>query len=375
MAAFLPVLSLFSGAGGLDLGFEQAGFCPLLAIDISAAAVETYNANRSPYREIARTADLGAVKPETVLAWWESTTSKGVRPVGIIGGPPCQAFSRSNAFKLDGDPRGTLPLAYAKILRAFNERYQVDFFVFENVTGLSYKAHSPALAAFQSEFASAGFWTAPPIYLDAADFGVPQRRRRMFIAGFHAERFRGIAFNPPEGGGTPKTVRDAIGGLPEPLYFSRTKRPSHAGLHPNHWCMRPRSPKFMTDGALIAGDHAARSFRRLRWNAPSWTVAYGHREVHVHPDGKRRLSVYEAMLLQGFPRERYELKGTLSQQIQLVSDAVPPPLAYRLAQCIRETIEGYQPLPLANVQSSDNGHAAQFGLWGVQIAAPRSTSA
>ena len=81
-----------------------------------------------------------------------------------------------------------------------------------------------------------------------------------------------------------------------------------------------------------------RPFRVLEWGKPSWTVAYGHREVHIHPSGKRRLSIYEAMLLQGF-RPDYVLGGNLSDQIRLVSDAVPPPLARALAESILKALK------------------------------------
>lgn len=79
----------------------------------------------------------------------------------------------------------------------------------------------------------------------------------------------------------------------------------------------------------------------LAWDKPSCTVAYGNREVHVHPTGTRRLSVYEAMLLQGFPPS-YKLTGTLSDQIRQISDAVPPPLAKSLAQSIYSFLEANQ---------------------------------
>ena len=101
--------------------------------------------------------------------------------------------------------------------------------------------------------------------------------------------------------------------------------------------MQPRSPRF-TNGTLKEGQITGRPFRVLSWDKPSWTVAYGHREVHVHPSGKRRLSVYEAMMLQGFP-EDYELKGTLSDQIRMVSDAVSPPVAFALAKAILRTLD------------------------------------
>ena len=85
-------------------------------------------------------------------------------------------------------------------------------------------------------------------------------------------------------------------------------------------------------------DQTGRSFRRLKWDQPSPTVAYGHREIHVHPSGRRRLSIYEAMLLQGFPDE-FVLEGNLSAQVEQVSNAVPPPLARSLATAIKEALQ------------------------------------
>ena len=96
--------------------------------------------------------------------------------------------------------------------------------------------------------------------------------------------------------------------------------------------MNPKSPRFF-NGSLSEGYVSGRSFKTLAWNAPSITAAYGHREVHVHPNGRRRLSVFEAMKLQGFP-DAYVLDGTLSAQIDQVSEAVPPPLAEAVAKSI-----------------------------------------
>jgi DNA (cytosine-5)-methyltransferase 1 len=97
--------------------------------------------------------------------------------------------------------------------------------------------------------------------------------------------------------------------------------------------MKPKSIRFTQEGMLVPGNGSHRSFKTLAWDQPSITVAYGHREVHVHPDCKRRLSVYEAMLLQGFPKS-YELLGTLSSQITQVSEAVPPKMAEAVADAI-----------------------------------------
>src|SRR5262249_15095585 len=98
--------------------------------------------------------------------------------------------------------------------------------------------------------------------------------------------------------------------------------------------MNPRSPKFVNHS-----DTQGRSFRRLKWDKPSFTVAYGNREIHVHPEGNRRLSILEAMLLQGFP-ESYKLVGSLTEQVIQVSDAVPPPLASAIASSIKEQLYG-----------------------------------
>jgi len=125
--------------------------------------------------------------------------------------------------------------------------------------------------------------------------------------------------------------------LPEPQYFERNINPSDLNEHPNHWTMQPRSKKF--ENSLPPNmKHSTRSFRRLVWEEPSYTVAYGHNEIHIHPNGQRRLSIYEAMLLQGFPKgyEGYQLCGNFSEQVTLVSDAVPPPLAANLARSVRE---------------------------------------
>lgn len=366
----LPVLSLFSGPGGLDLGFEQEGFEPLLSLDIDPAAVETYNWNRPRLQAPARRADLAGTDPGSIIDWWGEKAGEDVRPVGIIGGPPCQSFSVSNVYKLKDDPRAQLPLAYAGILRAFNERCGLEFFLFENVAGLGNAAHSSSLDVFMQKFQSSGF-DVKSFYLDAVRFGVPQYRNRMFIVGFNSKLNKLPDFVPPAGDDRRVKVGETIAQLAEPMRFSRQRKPTDAGLHPNHWCMNPRSEKFR-NGALRSGEMLGRSFRMLDWDAPSWTVAYGHREVHVHPDGHRRLSVFEAMLLQGFP-SNYELRGTLSEQIRQVSDAVPPALAKALATSISKTIGHYEPSLDAKSQERDRGQAGQSGLAGVQTVAPRST--
>lgn len=202
--------------------------------------------------------------------------------------------------------------------------------------GLTHVAHSAQLAEFKKLFSKAGFWIFEG-QLNAYDFGVPQVRNRLFIVGFNQNKYPRILFEFPRAirGGV-RTVRQAIGSFPKPVFFEDADPDKALPFHSNHWCMTPRSSRF-TDGSLKENLTNGRSFRVLNWKRPSWTVAYGHREVHVHPNRRRRLSVYEAMRLQGFP-SGYRFWGTLSDQFRMVSDAVPPPLAYGLARAVRATI-------------------------------------
>ncbi|MCA9730577.1 DNA cytosine methyltransferase [candidate division KSB1 bacterium] len=325
----LTLLSLFCGPGGLDQGFKDANFLTELAFDIDQEAVNTFRANHLASRAYVR--DI------TQLSLNELDNLYGgiFSPDGVIGGPPCQSFSFSNVHQSDDDPRHKLPESYAALLKRLNERHPLSFFLFENVLGLLGKKHKYKYELFKKLFQEAGF-TIYEQTLDAKNYGVPQERPRIFIVGINYRKHPNKKWVPPQPENVVKTVRETIGNLPEPVYFKKGLNPDEFPIHPNHWCLVPKSDKFKS-GNLKEGQMIGRSFRTLWWDKPSWTVAYGHREVHVHPNGHRRLSIYEAMLLQTFP-ENYRLTGTLSAQIRLVSEAVPVILAWRIAQSIRESL-------------------------------------
>lgn len=324
------ILSFFCGPGGMDLGFEQAGFSVALALDRSSEAITTYNANR-PGREQGKVADIAALTMPTL----DKLAGGEARPIGIVAGPPCQSFSQANHFRSVDDPRHHLTLKLARIVGRLSARSPVDFIVIENVPALADERHREHLDPALAELRKAGFELHQRV-LDASDYGVPQARERLFIVGLNANSLgdRAWAWPRRRGSGTPEpTVRGAIEDLPEPVHFERGLDSSQFPVHENHWCMSPKSPKFRRAGALKPGRSGQRSFKTLEWDKPSLTVAYGHREVHIHPDCHRRLSVFEAMRLQGFP-DSYALKGTLSSQITQVSEAVPPPLACAIARSI-----------------------------------------
>lgn len=327
------LLSLFCGAGGLDLGFERAGFEVGLAFDKKADSVSSYNHNRS-IPSHAFCADVN----DLTLGALDKAWGKKFAPTGVIGGPPCQSFSQANRSITNEDPRHQLPLVYARLLKGLNARKPVKFFVMENVKGLRSGLHSHRLAEFKAALQDAGFSVSEHL-LNSSNYGTPQNRERLFLVGLNNKLFGQAQWSVPTFTTTSPEqvwVKAVLDGLPEPVHFSKDADPGSFPHHRNHWCMVPKSPRF-ANGSLKTGDSSRRSFKTLGWLKPSITVAYGHREVHVHPGGHRRLSIYEAMLLQGFPHS-YELLGSLSSQIDQISEAVPPPMAEAVAQSVAALI-------------------------------------
>ena len=324
------LVSIFCGAGGLDLGFEQSGFSVPAAYDIRESSIESYNANRG-HDSAGHVAD---VRHLTVNEIHANVGRLEFSPIGLIGGPPCQSFSGANTVDRDDDPRHSLPDQYTRLVRELNARSPLHFFAFENVMGLIGPKHAHVFEKLKLELGRA--FNLTETVLDAHDYGLPQRRRRVIVVGFNKSIYGKLSWVPPEVQDGRATVRDAIGELPEPVHFERGLSESAIPFHPNHWCMKPKSAKFM-NGRMSVGSKNRRCFKVLSWHEPSPTVAYGNREVHVHPGQHRRLSVLEAMRLQGFP-DNYVLKGTLSAQITQVSEAVPPPLAAVIARSIKEQL-------------------------------------
>lgn len=320
-------LSLFSGCGGLDLGFEQAGFSTGLSYDIREWSIASWNGNR-PDRSVGRVFNITDLTLDKLDEHYGST----FLPTSVVGGPPCQSFTNANSNKRDDDPRTALVARYFDIALDLHRRSPLDFVVMENVRELASARYKHILFDQIQRLDAAGFRSRIEV-LDAQYFGVPQARKRLFLIALNKNEFGNLKWQPPIPSVEVLTVADAIKDLPDPTYFSRGLSADQITHHPNHWCMVPKSSKFGSD-ALKPGKSFGRSFKMLDWNRPSFTVSYGNREVHVHPSGKRRLSVYEAMLLQGFPRD-FVLSGTLSSQITQVSEAVPPPLAYAIADSIK----------------------------------------
>jgi len=324
----LKVVSLFSGAGGLDLGFKQAGYNIALAIDYCEKAIKTHSVNQlSDKAIIADIKDIGALGVAKLIAQEIPHGSK----IGIIGGPPCQGFSHANTNSHTDDPRNQLATIYMEIVGILCASHDVSFVLMENVKGLTSEKHILTFQELKQNLIGNGFKTYSS-ELNSVNFGVPQTRKRVFLIGLNNSHEGNFEF--PEPNTKIKTVRDVIGELPEPAYYRREITVSDIPHHPNHWTMRPKSKRFKTKDF---NNRLSRCFRKVEWDKPSQTIAFGNREIFVHPRGHRRLSIFEAMLLQGFPKY-FQLIGNLSSQVTQISNAVPPPVAKAIAKRIKLSI-------------------------------------
>ena len=203
-------IDLFCGAGGMSLGFEQAGFDVALALDNDPTHLESYSAN-FPRCNTGR-ADISKIKGKDIL----SRAKLAKRDIHVLfGGPPCQGFSLIGKRRID-DPRNGLIYHFARLVRELKPLY----FVMENVEGIVLGKASEILQSFLRRVKRTGYDVVDPIQLlDASNFGVPQRRRRVFVLGYQrglvAPRYpEPTSVNNGNGKINSPCVWDAIGDLP-----------------------------------------------------------------------------------------------------------------------------------------------------------------
>ena len=191
-------LDLFCGAGGLSCGFESAGYDVLAGIDFWKDALVTYSANHRHSQAIQ--ADMKTLDPEDIMA------KIGCRTVDVIcGGPPCQGFSIAGKRIVD-DERNTLYKSFVRFVAAFSPKA----FVMENVPNILSIGAGVVREAILSDFKKLGYTVSYQI-LNAADYGVPQARRRAFFVGLKNTEFK----FPSKRADTPISIKDAISDLPE----------------------------------------------------------------------------------------------------------------------------------------------------------------
>lgn len=320
-------VGLFVGGGGLDLGFHQAGFRLLAATDVDPVAERTHQKNWPgvPFiRSDIRTLSVGEIEDAT----------QGRRPDVIIGGPPCQGFS-TLGDRLSSDPRNDLVDAFIRIV----EGLRPQAIVVENVRAIVTEYKGSYRDYILSRFEAIGYNMRCEV-LDAADYGVPQHRRRAFFVGFSDPRIEYSFPSPTHGPDLQpyETVGAAIGDLQQ---LGPESAPNHLPL--KHTEKVVRRYQFIPEGGMLPPpselpkelrrDNFGSTYKRLHRDRPSLTIVPGNNALPVHPVLDRSLTPREAARIQTFPDD-YVFEGDRRSQCILVGNAVPPKLGRVLAESI-----------------------------------------
>jgi DNA (cytosine-5)-methyltransferase 1 len=302
----MRVLSLFSGAGGMDLGFQRAGHEIVWANDFDRNAVETYRANLGGQIVCGDIRDVHLQDlPDAEI---------------VVGGFPCQGFSRANMLRSAGDERNNL---YREFLRVVKGK-KPDYFVAENVAGILSLDKGSAVLKILADFRAAGYDVEHKL-INMANYGVPQLRRRVIFLGCR----KGIPLHLRPGFPSPThaekpsgklkpwvTIAQALKGIPEPDAQHRLL---------NHICS-----KYKVTNRDFTGHRPTNPDR------PSPTIlARGNGKGGVcaihHPSNLRRLSIRESALIQTFPKS-FEFHGALGSMYRQVGNAVPVLFAAQLGK-------------------------------------------
>lgn len=357
----IPVLSFFTGGGFLDIGFEQAGFEVIWSNESNPVCAELYAHGMTAWKRgkdkkakehnISTTKKIESLTSPEILK--SAFPKKRPKFFGIIGGPPCPDFSSGGKNEGCNGMNGRLSKTYINRICKINP----SFFVFENVSGLyRTRKHREFLAKLESKLEKQGYCLDLKV-LNALELGVPQDRERLIMIGIKkdivkkclnkkvAETERGW-FNWPEPkfkdaktkydwpeivmNGTAPTKPE---GIPEELTVHYWINNLNENISNTKDTFVAKSEKFQT---IKEGDTKRKSFKKLHRYRFSPTVCYGHNEVHLHPWEKRRLSVREAMRIQGVP-DSYSLpeEASLTSKFTIVSNGVPVPLANAVAKSLK----------------------------------------
>ncbi|MDR0199893.1 MAG: DNA cytosine methyltransferase [Streptococcaceae bacterium] len=322
------IIDLFSGAGGLSLGFEQAGFQNLFSVEFNHEAAETYRKN-FPHHKLIE-GDIRDISNQ------EIQKLKGNSEVDvIIGGPPCQGFSMAGNIgrKFIDDERNKL---FKEFVR-FVDVIQPKMFVMENVARLNTHNKGQTIQEIVSEFEKLGYEVEKEV-LQAAEHGVPQKRQRIFIVG----RKNG-EFKFPDIEEKVETVEEAIGNLPVLESGESSSIPNHFAM--NHSEQMLEKMSYVHDGGdrndipepLRPKSGDIRKYIRYASDKPSVTVTGDMRKV-FHYAQNRALTPRELARLQTFPDDFIFEGNSISIQ-QQIGNAVPPKLAKSVAEEVRKCLE------------------------------------
>jgi DNA (cytosine-5)-methyltransferase 1 len=327
-ASNYKIVSLFSGCGGLDLGFQQAGFDVIWANDNSKSVWETYAKN---HRKTVL--DQRNIKDIPSSAIPDCT--------GVVGGPPCQSWSEAGKQRGIQDQRGQLFFEYIRVLK----KKKPLFFLAENVSGMLQKKHQSALNNIITNFEEAGYTVSYKL-LNVMNYYVPQDRSRVIFIGYHRSLKRKFDFDLLDQPKYIRLLRDVIEDLWDSALPAKPKNKTNGErcLIPNH--------EYMLGG--FSSHYLSRN-RVRSWNETSFTIQAGGRHAPMHPQankmihaGKdkfvfdpdslypyRRLSIRECARIQTFPDDFIFYYDNLANGYKMIGNAVPVNFSYALAKAIK----------------------------------------
>jgi len=321
----MKLASLFTGAGGLDLGFEKAGFHVIWANEYDATIWETFEHN-FPNTKLDR---------RSIVDVSHSDIPDDIE--GIIGGPPCQSWSEAGAGRGINDKRGQLFFDYIRLLK----EKQPKFFLAENVAGILHPKHEKAFSNIIKEFENAGYEISWKL-LNANDYDVPEDRLRVIIIGYHKKLKKKFEF--PEAQKYKPVLKDVI-------YDLRLAKPAKDKNKTNGNELKIPNHEYMNGGfsTIYMSRNRVRS-----WDEPSFTIQAGGRHAPIHPQapkmkfieqnkrifvpGKehlyRRLSVRECARIQTFSDDFIFKYRDVADGYKMIGNAVPVNFAKHIAQKI-----------------------------------------
>lgn len=329
----MRLISLFCGCGGLDLGFERAGFEIPMANEYDPTIWATYIANHPKTKLIKvdiRNVD-STVFPDDID--------------GIIGGPPCQSWSEAGSLRGIEDVRGKLFYEYIRILRD----KQPSFFLAENVSGMLSSRHANAVENIISSFVDCGYNVSVNL-INAKDYGVAQERKRVFYIGFRKDL--NIKFNFPQGSteekGKKLTLNDVIWDLQFTAVPALEKNKHNPqAINNNEYFIGAFSPIFMSRNRVKGWDEQAFTVQasgrqcQLHPQAPKMIFVEQNKRIFV-PDKEslyRRMTVREIARIQGFPDDFKFIYENVDDAYKMIGNAVPVNLAYEVAIAIKKSLE------------------------------------
>ncbi|MCL2676815.1 MAG: DNA (cytosine-5-)-methyltransferase [Streptococcaceae bacterium] len=324
----LRIIDLFSGAGGLSLGFENAGFENLFSVEYNHEAAKTYITNFPAHKLIED--DIKSISNDEIL---KLVGRNGVDV--IIGGPPCQGFSMAGNIgrKFIDDERNQL---FREFVR-FVDVIQPKMFVMENVARLDTHNKGQTIQEILNEFEKVGYQVKKEV-LQAADYGVPQKRQRIFIVGYKSGTFKF-----PKAQEYVTTVEEAIGDLPILESGQNSVIPNHFAMKHSEQMLKKMA--YIQDGGdrndipepLRPKSGDIRKYIRYASDKPSVTVTGDMRKV-FHYSQNRALTPRELARLQTFP-DNFIFEGSSISIQQQIGNAVPPKLGQAIAEEIKKCLE------------------------------------